>query len=76
MTPKLITQKWQIIEQDNFVIIVPDADIRPHGTRISDTRYELAFNCACSPKVVAGAKGKIFARPIVLHNSFQDIERK
>lgn len=75
MTAKPLHQKWQILEQDDYVVIIPNTDTRPHGTRISDTRYELTLECACRPKIMAGQKGKIFAKPIVLHNSFQDTER-
>jgi hypothetical protein len=75
MMSKHIAQKWLILQEASFVFIVPDTDIRPHGTRISDTKYKLTFQCECGPKILAGEKGRIFAKPIVMHNSFQDGDR-
>ncbi len=67
--------KWNTIEDENFVIVVPQTDIKPHGTKITDTEYELTNECECNPKIIAGEKGEVYAKPIVLHNSFEDMER-
>ena len=59
--------QWVNVQAGSFLHTVPVTDIKPHGTKISDTEYELTAECACNPKVEA--------RGLVIHNSFEDEQR-
>lgn len=66
-------QKWLVINEEDFVMVIPDFDSKIHSTpdkKINDSEYEVAFfNCPCQPKIDLSEK------PYILHNSFIDKER-
>lgn len=64
-------QKWLILDADDgWQIVIPDTDIKPHSTTaIKGKENELAWlDCPCKPKIDVGDK-------IIVHNSFEDMER-
>lgn len=64
------SQKWLRLDHENgWQSVVPDFDIKPHGFPQGKKKAELeAENCPCKPKIN-------FKSQIIIHNSFQDIER-
>lgn len=62
-------QKWLRLDMENgWQVVVPEKDIRPHGFPKDGKETELAdFNCPCKPQI---HKDKI-----IIHNSFEDMER-
>jgi hypothetical protein len=69
---KIAKHKWLTCEEDMFVHVIPEEDIKPHGIKLTDTEYELSYICACSPKIESVTrKGVELRKPIVIHNSFE-----
>lgn len=63
-------QKWLVLDwEDGWQIVVPETDIRPHGfPKEGAKKVELAdFDCPCKPRVDKDR--------IIIHNSFQDMEK-
>lgn len=59
-------QKWVNLKTDDgWVIVIPDADIKPHGfPKEGEHSAELAgFDCPCKPKVD-------WLKKMIIHNSF------
>ena len=56
-------------EDDIFMHVIPETDIRPHSVESEGNERVLATaNCPCNPKILAEGK------PIIVHNSFEDID--
>jgi hypothetical protein len=63
-------QKWLVLDgDDGWQIIVPETDIKPHGyVKEGETEVDLAdFDCPCKPR--------IDGHKIIIHNSFEDMEK-
>ena len=63
-------QKWLRLDDEDWQIVIPDIDIKPHGIlKVGELKVELAGReCPCNPKINWEDK-------IIVHNSFQDIEK-
>lgn len=62
---------WHTLEGDGCMIVFPENDIKPHGTRITDKKYELTPECACKPKIILEG-----TTPIIIHNAWDQREWK
>ena len=61
---------WSVIEESGLIIIVPNDDIKPHGKKINNKKYDLlTLFCTCNPEVKF--EGNCF---IVNHNAFDGRE--
>lgn len=68
--------QWLVEETDDFMIVIPEIDARPHGIKVSETEYDASgTECDCSPKVMAGTADALYEKPIVIHSSFDDQDR-
>ncbi len=64
-------QKWLVIEEGDWHIVIPDIDIRPHAEvaaedikKLQNTTLELAGTyCPCNPKID-------WQSNLITHNSF------
>jgi hypothetical protein len=67
-------QVWKLYHEDNYILIIPDPDIKPHTDQAVDDdvgEYELGWlNCPCKPKMEFD--GHTYT---VIHNSFLNQER-
>ena len=62
-------QKWLVLEDDGWQIVIPDSDILPHGFPQGKKKTELAgHDCPCKPKINWNDR-------MIIHNSFQDSQR-
>lgn len=69
---KVVKHKWAVCEEGLFVHVLPETDIKPHGVKINDRKYELSHACACNPKIeVTDRRGREYKKPMVVHNSFE-----
>lgn len=69
--------KWLTFDDDTCVIVMPDTDIRPHGIpkRRGQKNVELAYmNCPCKPKMSTGDSEGPYDRPMIVHNSFEEMD--
>lgn len=66
-------QLWSILEEGNFVIIIPNFDSKPHGfpKKNKNKAYLAGIDCPCKPTMEILNDGRI----LYTHNSFIDIER-
>lgn len=64
------TQKWLVLEEKGWQVVIPDFDIRPHAkVKISKGKMKLAWmDCPCKPKVSVLDK-------IIIHNSYMDKQK-
>ena len=70
-------QKWIVAEEDDYVHVVPDFDSRPHSDVLNPImgKFELAgAGCSCKPKVILHDKEGNLIKPIIIHNSFRQID--
>lgn len=66
---KYFEQKWLTLQDEGWVVVIPDTDTQPHSTDRKKKERELAgIDCPCKPKIDVGAQ-------MIVHNSFQDLER-
>lgn len=75
-------QKWLQIVEDDYILVMPDFDDRPHADISAEEAKELIkldkevkldlayINCPCKPKI--NWEGE---KPIIIHNSFIDQKR-
>jgi hypothetical protein len=72
--------KWLVFETDNLIVIIPNKDKRPHGKKLSESRYDIdTMVCECNPTVEVGELQETikdfffevsYEKPIVTHNEF------
>jgi hypothetical protein len=64
------SQKWLRIEEDNWTVIIPDFDSKPHSADTTKRKKKgLAWlNCPCEPTVQ-------YLVQVIIHNSFIDLEK-
>ncbi len=67
--------QWAVMDVDGIIHVVPTTDILPHGKRITDTEYELSADCACQPRIETEYDEERLVGTMVVHNSFEDMER-
>lgn len=65
-------QKWLVLREGDYIVVVPDFDSKPHGfPKEGELKTELAsMDCPCKPKSEIGNNGKL----MIVHNSFIDQE--
>lgn len=66
-------QKWIVAEEDDYVHVVPDWDMRPHASVLTPImeKFELSGeDCDCKPEVRLHDKKGEFIKPMIVHNSF------
>lgn len=65
-------QKWLILNEDDFIIVLPDSDTKPHGfPKKGEKKVELAWtDCPCQPKL--SYQGE---KPMIVHNSFEQMDK-
>ncbi len=71
---KIAKHKWMRLEAEGeiFCHIIPETDIKPHGTKVTEEKYELGTVCSCNPKIeFYNTKGEQYIKPIIIHNSFE-----
>lgn len=63
---------WHTIESEEYIIIMPDNDIKPHGERVTDEKYDInTILCACRPEIQY-EEGD--AKKVVIHNAWDGRE--
>lgn len=67
--------KWLTFEDDLFIIVVPETDIKPHGFPVAGNAELASTDCPCRPKIVAGKNETVFRKPMLIHHSFEDMVR-
>ena len=69
-TMKEEKQKWLVLDDDGWTIIIPDFDSKPHSSDLSESKNkELSWiDCPCNPKVDLLGQ-------VIIHNSFIDKEK-
>ena len=62
-------QEWLVLKEDDWQIVLPDFDKKPHGfpEKKEDKVYLAWLDCPCKPKIDVLNK-------IIIHNSFIDEE--
>lgn len=65
--------KWQVIQDDEFIHVVPESDTKPHGfVTNGEKSVELATtDCPCVPKVEIGNADGLYEKPVITHNCFK-----
>lgn len=66
-------QRWIVAEEDEYVHVVPDWDIRPHANVLTPImgKFELSEeNCDCKPKIELEDDEGRAIKPMIIHNSF------
>lgn len=68
-------QRWLVIEDEGWDVIIPDFDDQPHGHIVDgETKCDLAWSdCPCKPRFLTSDKDGMYARPKIIHNSFRDM---
>jgi hypothetical protein len=64
---------WLNFEIDGYVVVIPESDILPHGHREGEEiDVEIAWmDCPCKPKLAVGDAEGPYAKPMIVHNSFE-----
>jgi len=65
--------KWLALEDEingyKWIVILPETDIKPHSKELTGDKRELADNdCPCNPRID-------WINNLIIHNSFEDIEK-
>lgn len=72
---KVAKHKWLRLENNDeeYIHIVPESDIRPHGWPKGKTKIILAdIDCPCRPKIeYTNKEGIEYVKPLIIHNSFE-----
>lgn len=66
-------QEWLVLEEDDYLHVVPDHDTRPHANVLTpiDGRFEMSGeDCSCNPEVVTEDEDGEYEKPMIIHNSF------
>jgi len=67
--------KWLTIDDGVNVHVLPETDIKPHSAQHEGNERELGgIDCPCKPKVATGYSDGQYAKPMIIHSSFQDQE--
>jgi len=60
---------WKVIndKDSKYIVVTPEQDIQPHNL--------FSFKCSCNPKIMSMENGFLFHKPIIVHNSFNNMEK-
>lgn len=76
---------WSLIETDDYIVVIPETDSKPHGRKISEVDYDVrGLECTCGLILTTGEMRRIggrvissqYPKPILVHNSFSDNEEQ
>ena len=70
-----MNDEWKIIEDGNYIHIVPSRDIKPHGKMVDGEYYKPeGVDCLCKPIILSNFNGHYLTYIKVLHRKFTTIE--